>query len=323
VTTGMGTTTPPTGVLLMAYGSPSGPDDLEAYYTDIRGGRKPSPELLEELAGRYRAIGGRSPLLEITQRQAEALQARLTARVPESYRIYIGMKHAQPFIAQAVTQMGKEGVAQAVGIALAPHFSKMSIGAYIQAAEAARTGPAAGLIIRYVERWGDHPLFVDALADRLGVALAQVPETERQSVPVVFTAHSLPERILTWADPYPDELQSTSKLVSVRCGVRRWTFAYQSAGRTSDPWLGPDVLSVLRRLREEGERTVVACSVGFITDHLEVLYDLDIEARRLADQLGMRLIRAASLNDHPLLIEALADLVQGAAVSPQGVPAAS
>lgn len=311
--TGMNAT-PPTGVLLMAYGSPSGPDDLEAYYTDIRGGRTPSPELLEELAGRYRAIGGRSPLLEITQRQADALAVRLAARGPKSYRVYIGMKHAPPFIAQSVAQMGGEGITQAVGIALAPHYSKMSIGTYIQAAEAARTGPAAALAIRYVERWGDHPLFVDAVADRLRGALAQVPEAERPFVPVIFTAHSLPERILTWADPYPDELQNTSKLVAGRCGVRRWTFAYQSAGRTSERWLGPDVLSVLRRLREEGERTVVACSVGFITDHLEVLYDLDIEARRLADELGMRLIRTSSLNDHPLLIEALAELVQKAAV---------
>ena len=306
----------PTGVLLMAYGSPSGEDDLEVYYTDIRGGRRPSPELLEELAGRYRAIGGRSPLLQITQGQADALQARLTAQATGRYRVYVGMKHARPFIAQAVAKMAAEGIAQAVGIALAPHYSKVSIGTYIQAAEAARTGPAAALTFRYVERWGDHPLFVEALADRLTMALAQVPEAERPGVPVIFTAHSLPERILSWADPYPDELRRTSQLVAERCGVRRWRFAYQSAGRTPDPWLGPDVLTTLRQLHAEGERTVVVCSVGFITDHLEVLYDLDIEARGLADRLGMRFFRVGSLNDHPLLIDALADLVQKAECQP-------
>jgi ferrochelatase len=310
MTTGERAATSLTGVLLMAYGSPSGPDDLEAYYTDIRGGRKPPPELLEELRGRYRAIGGRSPLLEITKRQADGVQARLMAQTPGGYRVYIGMKHARPFVAQSVAQMAAEGITQAVGIALAPHYSKMSIGSYIQAAEAARTGSASALTMHYVERWGEHPLFVEALADRLTTALAQVPEVERSTVPVIFTAHSLPERILTWADPYPDELHRTSELVAARCGVGHWTFAFQSAGRTSERWLGPDVLTVLRRLHEEGVRTVVACSVGFITDHLEVLYDLDVEARGVAGQLGVRLIRAGSLNDHPLLIEALADLVQ-------------
>jgi len=154
------------------------------------------------------------------------------------------------------------------------------------------------------------------VADRLTMALAQVPEGERSGAPVIFTAHSLPERILSWADPYPEELRRTSELVAARCGVRRWMFAYQSAGRTPDPWLGPDVLTTLRQLHAEGERTVVACSVGFITDHLEVLYDLDIEARGLADRLDMQFFRAGSLNDHPLLIDALADLVRTAGCQP-------
>ena len=308
--TGVHATTPPTGVLLMAYGCPSWPDDLEAYYTHIRGGRKPSPELLLELAGRYRAIGGRSPLLTITKRQATALEAHLCGQAPDGYRVYVGMKHARPFIAQAIAQMAAEGITQAVGITLAPHYSKMSIGAYIEAAEAARTGPATALTVRYVERWGDHPLFVEAVAERLAMALAQVSGAERSAVPVIFTAHSLPERILTWGDPYPEELHRTSKLVAAIRGVRHWKFAYQSCGRTPEPWLGPDVLTVLRRLQREGERTVVLCSIGFIADHLEVLYDLDIQARGLADQLGMRLIRAETLNDHPLLIKALADLVK-------------
>jgi ferrochelatase len=314
--------TAPTGVLLMAYGSPSGPGDLEAYYTDIRGGRKPSPDLLEELAARYNAIGGRSPLLEITQRQAAAVQSLLVAKRRGQYRVYIGMKHARPFIAEAVARIAADGVVQGVAIALAPHYSKLSIGGYIHAAEAARAGAAAGLSLRYVERWGEHPGFVAALAERLAAALQQVPEQERRSVPVIFTAHSLPERILTWGDPYPEELRRTSELVAARCGVERWSFAYQSAGRTSDPWLGPDVLTVLRQLHEQGAPVAVVCSVGFIADHLEVLYDLDVEARGLADRLGMRLIRAASLNDHPLLIEALADLVLATSSHTQTLAAA-
>jgi ferrochelatase len=305
----------------MAYGSPSGPDGLEAYYTHIRGGRKPSAELLEELAGRYRAIGGRSPLLEITQAQACALQARLDTGAIGRYRVTIGMKHAAPFIADSVGEMAAQGITEAVGIALAPHHSRMSTGAYIQAAEAART-TASRMTIRYVQRWGEHPLFLDALAERLAVALAQVSEAERASVPVIFTAHSLPQRILTWGDPYPQELLQTSKRVAERCGIGRWQFAYQSAGRTAEPWLGPDVLATLRQLHQQGERTVVVCSVGFITDHLEVLYDLDVEARALAGELGMRLVRAGSLNDHPGLIAALADLVHTVTRIPQTVAVA-
>lgn len=306
----------PVGVLLMAYGSPSGPEDLEAYYTHIRGGRRPSPEALDELAARYRAIGGRSPLLEITQRQAAALQASLDASDPGRYSVWIGMRHAPPFIAETVAAMAGVGIADGVALALAPHYSRMSVGAYIEAAEAARTGPASGLRLGYIERWGDHPLYLDALADRLAAALDGLPASGRADVPVIFTAHSLPERILTWQDPYPDELIRTSQAVAARTGVRRWTFAYQSAGRTAEAWLGPDVLETIRMLRAEGGRAAVVCPVGFIADHLEILYDLEVEARGLADSLGLRMIRAASLNDHPLLIAALADLVRQATAGP-------
>ena len=175
--------------------------------------------------------------------------------------------------------------------------------------------------MRYVERWGDHPLFLDALADRLRAALATLPESERSATPVIFTAHSLPEKILTWQDPYPDELRRTSAAVAERVGVGTWTFAFQSAGRTDDPWLGPDMRDVIKDAHDAGARSVAVCSVGFITDHLEVLYDLDIEARDLAGRLGMRFVRAASLNDHPLMIEALADLVQHRAAEPSDVHA--
>lgn len=298
------------GVLLMAYGSPQSLDDLTEYYTHIRGGQRPSPQMLEELASRYRAIGGRSPLHEVTGRQAAALQARLDAVDKGRYRVYVGMRHAPPFVADAVAEMAADGIAAGVGLVLAPHYSRMSIGAYIGAAEDARRSLPAAPALHYVERWGDHPLFLDALADRLRDALASQAEEERLRTHVIFTAHSLPERILSWGDPYPDELRRTAAGVADRAGIGRWTFAYQSAGRTAEQWLGPEVLETIRRLSGEGVPCVAVCPVGFVADHMEVLYDLEIEARDLAERLGVRFVRAASLNDHPLLIAALADLVQ-------------
>jgi ferrochelatase len=309
-----------TGVLVMAYGSPRGPEDLEAYYTHIRGGRRPAPELLEELAGRYRAIGGRSPLPEITERQARALEARLRAR-GRPVRAYVGMKHAPPFIADAVAAMAADGVADGVGVVLAPHYSRMSVGTYIGTAEAARRRLPTPFAMRYVERWGDHPLFVEALAANLRAALDALPDTARQRTPVIFTAHSLPEKILTWGDPYPDELRRTSAAVAARAGVATWRFAFQSAGRTSEAWLGPDVREVIAELGAGGVPAIAVCPVGFVADHLEVLYDLEIEARDHATRLGIGFVRAASLNDHPLMIDALADVVLHRAVDPAaGLP---
>jgi ferrochelatase len=303
------------GVLVMAYGTPNGPEDLEAYYTHIRRGRPPSRELLEELGARYAAIGW-SPLNEITRRQAGGVQARLDAAAPGRYRVYVGMKHAAPFIGDVVRQMAGDGVAEGVGVALAPHYSRMSIGTYIGYAEEARRSLPHPFPMKYVQRWGEHPLFLDAVADRLRAALGRLPEQLRARTPVIFSAHSLPERILTWRDPYPDELQRTSAAVAARAGVARWSFAYQSAGRTAEPWLGPDVRDVVQQLFDAGDRSVASCSVGFVTDHLEVLYDLDIEVRDLCDRLGMRFARAGSLNDHPLMLDALSDLVQHHAVEP-------
>ncbi|MDI6770973.1 MAG: ferrochelatase [bacterium] len=301
------------GVLLMAYGSPSGPEDLEGFYTSVRRGRPPSPEMLRELGERYRAIGGRSPLPEITRRQAAALQARLDGDTPGRFRVYAGMRHSPPFIAETVAAMAADGITAGVGLALAPHYSRLGAGAYIAAAEAARERTLA-LSLRYVERWGEHPRFLDAVAGRLGDALATLPEGVRRTAPVVFTAHSLPKQALAGGDPYTEELHRTCQGIADRSGIQEWILAYQSAGRTAEPWLGPDIREVLRGLGG-GAQAVVVCPVGFVSDHLEVLYDIDIECRALAASAGLRLVRVASLNDSPLLIEALADLVGEAAAS--------
>jgi len=298
----------------MAYGSPSGPEALEEFYTRVRGGRPPSPEMLRELGERYRAIGGRSPLPEITRRQAAALQACLDRDAPGRFRVYAGMRHSPPSIAEAVAAMAADGITAGVGLALAPHYSRVGAGAYIAAAEAALEGMPA-LSLRYVERWGEHPRFLDAVAGRLGDALATLPAEMRRGAPVVFTAHSLPEQALAEWDAYSGELRRTCQGVADRSGTREWILAYQSAGRTAGRWLGPEVREVLRGLGNSRAQAVVVCPVGFVSDHLEVLYDIDIECQALAASAGLRLVRAASLNDSPLLTEALADLVGEAAAS--------
>ena len=298
------------GVLLMAYGTPGSLDEVEAYYTHIRGGRQPSREMLEELVERYRAIGGGSPLLDITRRQAAALERALNGAQEKTYRVYIGMKHASPFIADAVAQMAGDGLSRGVAAALAPHYSRMSIGGYIGTAKKALATLPAPLPMTFVESWHDHPSLLEALAEVLAEALGRLSEAERSSVHVIFTAHSLPARILEWDDPYPRELRRTCEGVARLAMVKRWDFAYQSAGRTADPWLGPDVKEVFQRLHAEGKRVVVICPVGFVADHLEVLYDIDVECRQLAASLGMRLERAPSLNDRPRFIAALAEIVR-------------
>jgi len=295
------------GVLLMAYGSPGSLEEVEPYYTHIRGGRKPSPELLEELLARYRAIGGKSPLLEITYRQAAALEERLHDAGVEA-RVYVGMRHSPPFISETVSSMARDGIRLAVALPMAPHYSALSVGQYLRLAEEARRDSAKDLTLHYVRSWHDHPGYIAAVAETVFEALGTFEE-ERRTVPVVFTAHSLPQRILLEDDPYPRELLRTCDLVSRACGGLRWTLAYQSAGRTQEAWLGPEVAEVLRELRMEGVTSVLVCPIGFVADHLEVLYDLDIEARGVAEELGIQFRRAPSLNDRPTFMKALADIV--------------
>jgi len=295
----------PLGLLLMAYGSPSTLDDVEAYYTHIRGGRTPPPERIEELRERYRRIGGRSPLLDITRRLAVGVQAAFD-QLGVSVRVYVGMKHAPPFITDVVEEMAQDGVVDAVGLALAPHYSRLSAGAYI--ATVSDAAAHHGISLPCVESWHDHPGFIRAVSARLHEAQQRLGDGE--GVPVIFTAHSLPQRILEWHDPYPDELHRTCQAVAKVTGLRRWLFAYQSASHTGEPWLGPDIAEVLTRLAEDGERAVLICPVGFVSDHLEILHDIDIEAKALAAARGMRLERTRSLNDATDFVAVLVELLR-------------
>ncbi|MBI4483049.1 MAG: ferrochelatase [Acidobacteria bacterium] len=287
----------------MAYGAPGSLEDVEAYYTHIRGGRKPSPEMVEDLKNRYRRIGG-SPLLEITRQQAGALEARLNREGPE-FRVFVGMKHWHPMIEEAVVEMAGAGIRQAVALTLAPHYSRMSVGAYAEAVERARgkLNPAPEFTV--VTSWKDEPAFLDAVARRVRQSLAQQPEAE-----VVFTAHSLPEKILQDGDPYAQELKSSVEGVARRLDLRTWHFAYQSQAKTGEPWLGPEVPEVLRQLREEGTRSVLIVPIGFVSDHLEILYDVDVFFQETAKNLGITLRRTESLNAATDFIEALASVVR-------------
>lgn len=302
----------PVGVLVMAYGTPHSLNDVEAYYTHIRHGRPPTPELLNELVSRYQAIGGVSPLNEITEAQAQGLEDLLNQGQTQSedrnlYRVYLGMKHTTPFIEEAVRQMAEDGVEEAVSLVLAPHFSTMSVGGYQKTAREAATG--FGTPVLYpIEQWHLEPGFLDLLANRVKESLAAFADPAQ--VMVVFTAHSLPEKILLQGDPYAQQLRETGNAVATRLGLPNYMFGWQSAGRTQDAWLGPDILDVLKDLRAENWNHVLVCPAGFVSDHLEVLYDLDIEAARLAKQLGMTFARTRSLNSDGAFLKTLAELVR-------------
>lgn len=295
------------GVLVMAYGTPASLDDVEAYYTDIRGGRPPSPEHLDELVGRYRAIGGRSPLLEITRAQAAGIEERLT-----DTRCYVGQKHAPPFIPDAIESMATEGVDQVVGLVLAPHHSQMSVGDYEKRARDAADAASFEADLTMIHSWHLEPGYVDLLADRVTAALEGLSVGARDEAVVVFTAHSLPTRILESGDTYPQQLQETADAVARRAGLARWQIGWQSAGQTSVPWLGPDLLAIIVELASKGVPGIVVCPCGFVSDHLEVLYDVDIEARALAVDLEIELQRTASPNTDPAFLDMLAFVVERA-----------
>ena len=278
------------GVIVMAYGSPATPEEIEPYYTHIRRGRPPAAEQLADLRRRYDAVGGTSTLRDRTTAQAAVLQHALG----DGYRVVLGMKHATPFIEDAVREL--DGCSRIVGLVLAPHYSAMSVGEYIERARDAATAPFVA-----VESWATEPAYVSFLASAVREAREGMPA----ATTVLFTAHSLPARILDTGDPYPDEVRATADAVAKEVGLDAWSgyaTAWQSAGRTPEPWLGPDVLDVIR----DAENGLVVCPCGFVADHLEVAYDLDIEAKAAAEARGLAFARTASLNADPAVFTALA-----------------
>jgi len=307
------------GVLVMSYGTPESLEQVEAYYTHIRRGHPPTPEQLRDLVDRYEAIvGGVFPLRENTNKQVEALQAEFDRAHEESgikYVCYQGLKHAAPFIEDGVQRMVQDGIKHAVGIVLAPHYSTMSVGGYMKRAQ--EEAERHGITMQFVKSYHLHPSLIRALSDRLTTALSQFDGVASSDIRVLFSAHSLPEKILEMKDPYPEQLLETSRAICEETGITNWEFAWQSAGRTATPWLGPDILDVLKRIKLQNESSYVIISpIGFVSDHLEVLYDIDIEASELADQLGIHLVRTESLNTDPLYIRTLAESVISARVNP-------
>lgn len=298
------------GVLIMAYGTPDTPEDILPYYTHIRRGKPPTPELLEELTERYKAIGGVSQLNQITNAQAEGIFRTLTAMDPAtSYRLYVANKHWKPWIPDTVRQMAADGIKRAIAVVLAPQGSKMSSGAYFDQVDKANAELAEPIDMTKVFSWHLEPDFIAAEAEMMRGALAQFAGVPTGEIAVIFSCHSLPERILTWGDPYPDHLREIGAAVAAKTGLTNVHYAYQSAGRTPEPWLGPDVRDKVEELTRAGEKNFIVSSVGFISDHLEVLYDLDIEMKQKAEELGVRFVRTGMLNDHPLLLSALAKVI--------------
>lgn len=306
------------GVLVMAYGTASGPDDVERYYTDIRGGRVPSSERVRELRERYAAIGDVFPLLDTTRVQADGLVERLNAD-GRSFRAYLGMKHSSPSIADAVTQMRKDGLERAVGIVMAPHWSGMSVESYVERVLSAVDEQGGGPEFTFVRSFHDHPAFVRLLAERVREAVEALG-VERPAV--VFSAHSLPVRTATDGSlrclrcdceescRYRDGLQRTADLVATELDLRDHHIAWQSAGRTDDPWWGPSVDEVIERLAADGREGVVVCSAGFVADHLETLYDLDVEASAVAGAAGIAFARTRMPNADPAFLDVLSSVVR-------------
>jgi ferrochelatase len=285
------------GVLLMAHGTPSSLDEMPEYLRLTRGGRPPSPELVAEMREHYAAIGGRSPLTELTLAQGAALQSRLGGEIP----VVVGMRNWTPFIADGLADLAAKRVTRVVGIPLAPQFSTLSVAKYFDAATAALP---PGVQLTRINSFHVHPLLIDAFAERVRAA---APQRDEQ---VVFTAHSLPRRVIENGDPYAAEVQATARAVAERAGIEQYDVAFQSAGRTPEPWIGPDVCALVRDLAARGVRRLLIVPVGFVCDHTEILFDLDVEAREAAEAGGARLRRIESLNTHPTFIAALEDLVR-------------
>lgn len=299
------------GVLVMSYGTPQSMDDVEAYYTHIRRGNPPTPEQLKDLIDRYEAIGGMFPLRENTNKQVQALEQQLNETAPADLEFvcFQGLKHAQPLIEDGVRSMAQAGIQEAVGIVLAPHYSIMSVGEYIKRAQA--EAEQQGIKMHFVKSYHLHPSLIDAFVERVKESLLRFPEDVRGQVRIIFSAHSLPKKIMEMNDPYVEQLMDTSKVIMRMSKlINPWQFAWQSAGQTPIPWLGPDILDVIKQLHQEEQvNHFLIAPIGFVSDHLEILYDLDIEAQGVAKELGIHLERIPSLNVDPRYIQTLTESV--------------
>jgi ferrochelatase len=302
---------PKTAVLLMAYGTPRSREEILPYYTDIRRGRPPTEEQLSDLTARYEAIGGLSPLAALTEAQRDALQTALNNIAPNTYHVALGLKHAAPMIEDAVQQLAEEGFTKIIALVLAPHFSSFSIGQYIDRATTAAA--PHGISVVGITSWATEEAFIAFLAADMSAKLATMPAATH----VLFTAHSLPQRIIDAGDPYPTELRSTAVAVAAKVGLQentQWSIAWQSAGRTPEPWIGPDILDVIDQLATQSTPAegVLVSACGFVADHLEVLFDLDIEASHRAEQHGLAFARTECVNDNGEIMNALAHRVHAA-----------
>lgn len=298
----------PVGVLVMAYGGPASLEEIPGYLADIRHGRPTPRAVLEEITGNYAAIGGGSPLLEVTRRQVDAIAERLGC----DFRCYLGMRHWAPWIEEVVGEMVADGVTRAIGLVLAPQFSALSVARYQQKVADGLELHRGRMDVRHVSSYHDAPGLVESFAARVEEGIARRPEGERELVHVVFSAHSLPQRVLVSGDPYGDQCLETARLVAARAGLPegRWSWCWQSAGRSPEPWAGPDLDDHLADLAARGIRDVVSVPVGFVSDHVELLYDIDQRGRAIAEALGVRLERPPALNDDPVFMDTLAALVR-------------
>jgi protoporphyrin/coproporphyrin ferrochelatase len=299
-----------TAVLLMALGGPDSLEQVEPYLLDVRGGRPTPAEFIEEIRARYKMTGGKSPVLGIMREVATRLEQKLHAAGAEQFRLYIGMRHWHPYIEDAYVRLMEERPERLICICMAPQYSALSIGAYVKKVEEARAAVGGAFPVSYVESWYRHPGLIHAIAENITRALEKFPTEVRSTVPIIFTAHSLPERILQMNDPYPQQVQGTMQAVCEELRPVTVRVAYQSQGRSGEKWLGPTVESTIEDLHRQGHQHVLIAPIGFLSDHLEVLYDVDIEFRRIAESKGMQLERIAMLNANPALITVLASLLE-------------
>ena len=300
----------PVAVLLMAMGGPDRLENVEAYLMDVRGGRATSPELVEEIRNRYRVTGGKSPVLGITRDVARALEQQLNGPGGERYRCYVGLRHWHPFIKETYAELLDDFPERVIGLCMAPQYSSLSIGAYMKKVEEARTELASETPISFVTSWHRHPLLISSIADNVHQTLQKFPAEVRSRVTVLFTAHSLPERVVAMKDPYAEEVKGTVQAVCEQLGSQPTRFAYQSQGRSGEKWLGPSVEETLAELAQEGHQHVLVAPIGFICDHVETLFDIDIELKQLARTKGMQLERIPMLNASAPLIDIVTSVVE-------------